>query len=177
LLSPAEKTHAAGLMRVNHVGEVCAQALYTAQAMATQSTALREHFLQAAAEEHDHLAWTAERLEALGARPSVFNPLWYGGAFALGWVAGQLGDRVSLGFLQETELQVEAHLQSHLTPPDAGGLPTQDEASRAIVAQMRDEEAEHAAHAVQLGAQELPSVAKDAMRAMANVMKAVAYRV
>ena len=130
-LSPSERRHAAGLMRVNHVGEVCAQALYTAQALSTRNPALRAQFTRACIEETDHLAWTAQRLEALGERPSLLNPLWYAGAFGLGLLAGRLGDAVSLGFVVETERQVGAHLDSHLEL-----LPKDDHASRAIVAQM-----------------------------------------
>ena len=171
-LSMAEKTHAGGLMRINHVGEVCAQALYAAQALATENPALKAHFAKASQEETDHLAWTAERLQALGSRPSLLNPLWYAGAFAMGFVAGKLGDRVSLGFVQETEKQVEAHLLSHLDL-----LPANDQNSRAIVAQMRDEEAAHAREAQQLGALEMPQPVKDLMRAAAKVMTTVSYRV
>jgi 3-demethoxyubiquinol 3-hydroxylase len=171
-LSLAEKAHAGALMRVNHVGEVCAQALYTAQAFATNNESLREHFTVACKEETDHLAWTQSRLDELGERTSLLNPLWYAGAFALGLVAGRLGDRLSLGFVVETEKQVEAHLQSHLTL-----LPANDHASRAIVAQMRDDEARHAAEAHEAGALELPQPVKDLMRAAAKVMTTVAYRI
>ena len=171
-LSAAEKSHAGALMRVNHVGEVCAQALYTAQALATQNESLRAHFTRASAEETDHLAWTAQRLDELGARPSLLNPLWYAGAFGLGLIAGRLGDEVSLGFVVETENQVEAHLQSHLSL-----LPTNDHASRAIVAQMKDDEARHALEARQAGAMELPGPVKGLMRVAAKVMTTVAHRV
>ena len=171
-LSDAEKAEAGALMRVNHVGEVCAQALYTAQAFATSNAALRTHFMQASTEETDHLAWTSQRLEELGARPSLLNPLWYAGAFGLGLLAGRLGDRVSLGFVVETETQVEAHLQSHLSL-----LPTNDHASRAIVAQMKDDEARHALEARQAGALELPAPVKALMTAAAKVMTTVAQRV
>ena len=171
-LSPAEKAHAGALMRINHVGEVCAQALYTAQAATTRNEALRAHFTQASKEEGDHLAWTAGRLEELGARPSLMNPLWYAGAFAMGLVAGRLGDKISLGFVVETEKQVEAHLQSHLKL-----LPEGDYASRAIVAQMRDDEAQHGLQARGMGALELPEPVQDLMRAAAKVMTTVAYRV
>ena len=171
-LSPAEKAHAGALMRINHVGEVCAQALYTAQAATTRNEALRAHFTQASKEEGDHLAWTAGRLEELGARPSLMNPLWYAGAFAMGLVAGRLGDKISLGFVVETEKQVEAHLQSHLKL-----LPEGDYASRAIVAQMRDDEAQHGQQARDMGALELPEPVQDLMRAAAKVMTTVAYRV
>jgi ubiquinone biosynthesis monooxygenase Coq7 len=171
-LSAAEKVEAGALMRVNHVGEVCAQALYTAQALATKNAALRAHFTRASAEETDHLAWTKQRLDELGARPSLLNPLWYGGAFGLGLLAGRLGDRVSLGFVVETENQVEAHLQSHLSR-----LPAQDHASRAIVAQMKDDEARHAVDARRAGALELPAPARALMKAAAKVMTTVAHRV
>ncbi|MBX3655608.1 MAG: 2-polyprenyl-3-methyl-6-methoxy-1,4-benzoquinone monooxygenase [Ramlibacter sp.] len=169
-LDPAQKQLAGSLMRVNHVGEVCAQALYTAQAAATSNPALREHFKQAARQETDHLAWTRGRLDELGARPSLLNPLWYAGAFGLGLLAGRLGDRVSLGFVAETEKQVEAHLQSHLER-----LPQEDHASRAIVAQMKSDEAEHAAQATQAGAVELPPPVKALMRAAARVMTRTAH--
>ena len=169
-LDSAQLRSAAALMRVNHVGEVCAQALYTAQALATRDPALRGHFEKAAAEETDHLAWTAERLAELGDRPSLLNPLWYAGAFGLGLLAGRLGDRISLGFVVETERQVEAHLQSHLDR-----LPASDHASRAIVAQMKDDEAAHAAQALHAGAVELPAPAKALMRAAAKVMTTTAH--
>ena len=169
-LAPGEARQAAALMRVNHVGEVCAQALYTAQALATRDPGLRRHFERAADEETDHLAWTAERLNELGDRPSLLNPLWYAGAFAFGLLAGRLGDRVSLGFVVETERQVEAHLASHLER-----LPSSDHASRAIVAQMKDDEAAHAAMAQQAGATELPAPAKALMRAAAKVMTTTAH--
>ncbi len=165
-----ESRNSAALMRVNHVGEVCAQALYTAQALATRDPALRAHFERAAEEETDHLAWTAERLAELGDRPSLLNPLWYAGAFGLGLLAGRLGDRLSLGFVVETEKQVEAHLQSHLDR-----LPANDHASRAIVAQMKQDEASHAAQALQAGAVELPPPAKALMRAAAKVMTTTAH--
>ena len=159
-------------MRVNHVGEVCAQALYTAQALATRNPVLRAHFTQACVEETDHLAWTADRLSELGSRPSLLNPLWYAGAFGLGLLAGRLGDRVSLGFVVETEHQVGAHLESHLDR-----LPQADHASRAIVLQMREDEARHAQAAKQAGAMDLPPPVKILMRAAAKVMTTVAHRV
>ena len=171
-MTGTEKAHAGALMRINHVGEVCAQALYAAQALATKNPALKAHFVEASQEETDHLAWTAERLQALGSRPSLLNPLWYAGAFAMGFVAGKFGDRVSLGFVEETEKQVEAHLLSHLDQ-----LPESDQQSRAIVAQMRDEEAAHALEAKALGALELPQQVKDLMRVAAKTMTAVAYRI
>lgn len=171
-LTHEENKHAAALMRVNHVGEVCAQALYTAQALATRDPQLRQRFEQAAAEETDHLAWTADRLAELGDRPSMLNPCWYAGAFGLGLLAGRLGDRLSLGFVVETERQVEAHLQGHLER-----LPPADHASRAIVAQMKDDESAHAAQALQAGAIELPAPARALMRAAAKVMTATAHYV
>lgn len=169
-LGVEERRHAAALMRVNHVGEICAQALYTAQAMATRNDALRKSMEQAAREETDHLAWTQARLDELGSRPSFLNPLWYAGAFTIGLVAGRLGDPVSLGFVVETERQVEAHLQGHLER-----LPAADHASRAIVAQMKADEAAHAAHAQAAGAIELPAPVKLAMRAAAKVMTTTAH--
>jgi 3-demethoxyubiquinol 3-hydroxylase len=171
-LSDTEKAQAGALMRVNHVGEVCAQALYTAQAFATHNEALRTHFMKASAEETDHLAWTRQRLDELGQRPSVLNPLWYAGAFGLGLLAGRLGDRVSLGFVVETENQVEAHLDSHLTR-----LPPNDHASRAIVSQMKADEARHALDAQKAGAMVLPQPVKQLMRAAAKVMTTVAHRI
>lgn len=171
-LTPAEQREAAALMRVNHVGEVCAQALYTAQALATRDPALRRHFEHAAREETDHLAWTLQRLEEMGDRPSLLNPLWYAGAFGLGLVAGRFGDRVSLGFVVETERQVEAHLDSHLDR-----LPSGDHASRAIVAQMKADEREHADQAFAAGAVPLPGPVKGLMRAAAKVMTTTAHYV
>ena len=165
-------------MRVNHVGEVCAQALYTAQALAArysnapdrENLALR---LEAASrEETDHLAWTQDRLTELGARPSLLNPLWYAGAFGIGLLAGRLGKSTSLGFVVETERQVEAHLASHMDR-----LPPNDHVSRAIVAQMKSDEAKHAREAQSAGASELPAPVKDLMRAAARVMTTVAHRV
>ena len=172
-LSEAERREAAALMRVNHVGEVCAQALYTAQALATRDAALRQHLLAASAEETDHLAWTEERLRELGDRTSLLNPLWYAGAFAIGFAAGKLGgDKVSLGFVVETERQVEAHLQSHMER-----LPAADEASRAIVAQMKADEMRHADEALSAGGVDLPAPIKGAMRLAAQVMTTVAHRI
>jgi ubiquinone biosynthesis monooxygenase Coq7 len=172
-LAEADRREAAALMRVNHVGEVCAQALYTAQALATQDPALRAHLLAASAEETDHLAWTEERLRALGDRRSWLNPLWYAGAFAIGFAAGKLGgDKVSLGFVVETERQVEAHLQSHLER-----LPHDDLASRAIVAQMQEDEVRHAVEAQSAGAVDLPAPVQDLMRLAAKLMTTVAHRV
>jgi ubiquinone biosynthesis monooxygenase Coq7 len=175
-LSLQEAAHAARLMRVNHVGEVCAQALYTAQALATPDFALRAHFSHACLEETNHLAWTAERLAALGSRPSLLNPLWYAGAFGLGLVAGRMGKAVSLGFVAETEKQVGAHLQSHLNA-QAAGLPEADHDSRAIVQQMHLDEIRHAQAASTAGAAELPDAVKALMRAAAKVMTTVAARI
>jgi len=171
-LSPSDQATAGALMRVNHVGEVCAQALYSAQALASPTPQLRQHFEHARAEETDHLAWTRQRLDELGARPSLLNPLWYAGAFALGLAAGRLGEKISLGFVIETERQVEAHLYSHLDL-----LPPIDHASRAIVAQMAQDEATHGASAAQLGGTELPQPVKLLMKAAAKVMTTVAYRI
>jgi ubiquinone biosynthesis monooxygenase Coq7 len=171
-LSELDKKEAGALMRVNHVGEVCAQALYTAQAFATKDETLRAHFLKASAEETNHLAWTEARLKELGDRTSFLNPLWYAGAFGIGLLAGRLGDKVSLGFVVETENQVEAHLDSHLSR-----LPSGDHASRAIVAQMKDDEARHALDAKELGAADLPLPVKGLMTAVAKLMTTVAYRI
>jgi ubiquinone biosynthesis monooxygenase Coq7 len=168
----AARRTSGALMRVNHVGEVCAQALYSAQALTTPSASLRSQFQQAAAEETDHLAWTAQRLRALGARPSLLNPAWYLGAFAIGLVAGRAGNEASLGFVVETERQVERHLDSHLDRLPAGDL-----ASRAIVRQMKDDEAKHALAAENAGASHLPWPIRLAMRAAAKVMTATAYYV
>ncbi len=169
-LDAAEKRLAGALMRVNHVGEVCAQALYQAQAAATSSPELKAQMAQAAREEVDHLAWTEERLAELGDRPSLLNPLWYGGAFLIGLAAGRLGDRVSLGFVVETERQVGRHLESHLER-----LPAGDAASRAIVAQMRTDEAEHAQAAQAAGGIDLPAPVRGAMRLAAKVMTGTAH--
>jgi ubiquinone biosynthesis monooxygenase Coq7 len=171
-LDARDSRQSAGLMRVNHVGEVCAQALYTAQALATKNEALRAHFTQACAEETSHLAWTAQRLDELGSKPSILNPLWYAGAFGLGLIAGRLGDAISLGFVVETERQVGAHLQSHLEL-----LPSNDHASRAIVVQMRDDELRHAQDAQSAGAIELPPPVQKLMRVAAKVMTTVANRI
>ncbi len=171
-MSETERREAGALMRVNHVGEVCAQALYTAQAVVARDPALRAHFIEAAHEETDHLAWTRQRLDDLGARPSLLNPIWYAGAFGLGLVAGRLGDPLSLGFVAETERQVEAHLDSHLDR-----LPPADSASRAVVEQMKLDEARHAAQAVDAGAAELPAPAKALMRMASRVMTTLAHRI
>lgn len=171
-MNAQEQRHSAGLMRVNHVGEVCAQALYDSQGLQASTPALRAQFEQAGREEEDHLAWTAQRLSELGSQTSLLNPLWYAGAFAIGSVAARMGDAVSLGFVVETERQVEAHLNSHLDQ-----LPPQDAKSRAIVTQMRDDEVEHADRAQALGAAELPVPVKMLMRAMGKVMTTTAYHI
>jgi len=171
-LTPAERRHAAGLMRVNHTGEVCAQALYAAQALVARDPAVRAQFAQAAREEEEHLAWTASRLAELADRPSLLNPLWFAGSFAIGLAAGVAGDRTNLSFVVETERQVEDHLTGHVDR-----LPAGDTRSRAIVEQMRDDEARHGALAEEAGGARLPYPARLAMRAAADVMRAVAYRV
>src|SRR4051812_37018056 len=171
-LTPAERQHAAGLMRVNHTGEVCAQALYAAQALIARNPDIRSRFAQAAREEEDHLAWTQRRLADLASRGSLLNPLWYAGSFAMGIAAGVAGDRINLGFVVETERQVEEHLTGHIE-----SLPGGDARSRAIVEQMRDDEARHGAMAQAAGASDLPLPVKGMMRAAASVMKAVAYRI
>ena len=171
-LDGAEQRHSAGLMRVNHVGEVCAQALYNSQARFANSESMRVQFAQAGREEEDHLAWTAQRLHELGSQPSLLNPLWYAGAYAMGTLAAQLGDARSLGFVVETERQVEQHLAGHLQ-----ALPAQDAKSRAIVEQMRDDEARHGKKAQELGALEMPAPLKGAMAAVAKVMTTTAYYV
>jgi ubiquinone biosynthesis monooxygenase Coq7 len=169
-LTPAERAHAAGLMRVNHVGEVCAQALYQAQKLSARSPALKDAFGRAAREEEDHLAWTSRRLEALDSRPSLLNPLWYAGALAIGFAAGRLGDKMSLGFMAETERQVERHLDSHLD-----SLPAADRESRAVVEQMRADEAAHAKAAIDAGGADLPLPVRSLMRAASKVMTRTAY--
>jgi 3-demethoxyubiquinol 3-hydroxylase len=171
-LDEAERRHAAGLMRVNHTGEVCAQALYSGQAAVARDAGTRAQLLAAAAEETDHLAWCGERLDALSSRPSLLNPLWYAGSFALGAVAALASDRVSLGFVVETERQVEAHLGEHLQE-----LPLADSSSRAVVAQMQVDEARHGQLAQAAGGIDLPVPIPALMRAASAVMKAVAYRV
>lgn len=170
-LSEPERRLSGALMRVNHVGEVCAQALYEGQAATTSDPALERFFRDAAAEEGDHLHWTRERLRELGARPSVLNPLWYAGAFAMGALAGRLGDRFSLGFMVETERQVEHHLAGHLDR-----LPAGDHASRAIVDVMKADEGAHADQAEALGAAPMPAPVREAMRMAARVMTASAHR-
>ena len=169
-LDDAQRRLSGALMRVNHVGEVCAQALYLAQALATRDAGLRRKFEHAARDETDHLAWTQQRLRELGARPSLLNPLWFAGAFGIGLVAGRLGDAVSLGFVVETERQVEQHLEQHLHR-----LPQVDVTSRAVVEQMRDDEVRHGAEAQAAGAAALPWPVRGAMRLAARVMTATAH--
>ena len=171
-LGPAAREHAAALMRVNHVGEVCAQALYQGQALTARSEHARDALERAAREEEDHLAWSADRIRELQGRPSLLNPLWYAGAFAMGAAAGALGDRWNLAFLAETEKQVEEHLTGHLE-----ALPAEDQRTRAVVEAMRADEARHRQTALGLGAAELPSLARLAMRLASKVMTTVAYRI
>jgi 3-demethoxyubiquinol 3-hydroxylase len=171
-LEERERAHAAALMRVNHVGEICAQALYQGQALTARDPRSKAALEQAAREEEDHLAWSAQRIRELGGRPSLLNPFWYAGSLVIGAVAGALGDRWNLAFLAETEAQVEEHLTGHL---DA--LPAKDERTRAVVEGMRRDEAKHRASALRLGAAELPAPAKAAMRLASKVMTTVAYRV
>lgn len=170
-LGAGERRHAAGLMRINHVGEVCAQGLYFGQAAVARDDATRAHLLEAAQEETDHLAWCADRLRELDSRPSLFNPLWYAGSYALGALAGLRGDGWSLGFVVETEHQVEAHLDEHLET-----LPEADLRSREILKVMKDDEARHARHAEQAGARVLPPPIPGLMAAASRFMKTVAYR-
>ena len=170
-LDDAERRHAAGLMRINHVGEVCAQGLYFGQAAVARDPETREHLLEAAQEETDHLAWCGDRLQELDSRPSLFNPLWYAGSYTLGALAGLRGDGWSLGFVVETEHQVEAHLAEHLQT-----LPEADLRSREILKVMKADEARHAEQAEQAGAKILPQPIPKLMTSASNLMKAVAYR-
>jgi 3-demethoxyubiquinol 3-hydroxylase len=172
VLEPRERRHAAGLMRVNHTGEVCAQALYSAQALVARDPEIRARYERTAREEEDHLAWTQARLSEMNDRVSLLNPLWYAGSFAIGLAAGVAGDRANLGFVVETERQVEEHLTSHMDR-----LPPHDAKSRAIVEAMRDDEARHAAMATDAGGLPLPYPARRLMRGAADVMRAVAYRI
>ncbi len=169
-LSPEERRLAGALMRVNHVGEVCAQALYAAQALTARTPELRAQMATAGREETDHLAWIERRLADLGDRPSLLNPLWYAGAFAIGLAAGRAGDKISLGFVVETERQVEAHLASHLQR-----LPGADAASRAVVAQMKDDESRHADAALRAGGAPMPAPVRWLMKAAARVMTRTAH--
>ncbi len=170
-LSEPERKHSAGLMRVNHAGEVAAQALYQGHAAVARDAATAQHMRQAASEERDHLHWCEQRITELGAKPSRLSPVWYAGAFAIGAASGVLGDRWSLGFVAETERQVAAHLDEHLDK-----LPADDHRSRAIVRQMRDEEMQHGEDAKQRGAADLPLPVQNLMRATAKIMKRTAYR-
>lgn len=170
ILSKDEVSHSAGLMRVNHVGEICAQALYNSQAVFAQTPIVRQQLAHSSIEEEDHLAWTAERLKELNSHTSFLNPLWYMGAFSCGLIAGRCGDAISLGFVVETEKQVEDHLQNHLQQ-----LPINDKKSRAIVDQMRVDEIAHGAAANALGAKPLPPPIKIVMKGMAKVMTTTAY--
>lgn len=167
-----KRKHASGLMRINHTGEVCAQALYAGQATTARLPRVRAEMEQAAREEVDHLRWCAERLDALGSQPSRLNPIWYAGSFMIGAAAGLAGDKWSLGFVEATERQVEAHLDSHLER-----LPEDDQRSRAVVGQMKKDEAGHAELAAQSGAAKLPGPVQGAMALTAGVMKWFAYRV
>jgi 3-demethoxyubiquinol 3-hydroxylase len=171
-LSDRDRRHAAALMRVNHVGEVCAQALYQGQALTAKDAHARRVLERAAREEEDHLAWSEQRVSELGGRTSLLNPLWYAGAFAIGTVAGALGDRWNLGFLAETERQVEEHLSGHLER-----LPSEDARTRTLVDAMRADEARHRDTALRLGAAELPPPVKLAMRLASGLMTRIAYRV
>ena len=169
-LSDIERRESAALMRVNHVGEICAQALYQGQALVSRDARIKAVLEKAAREETEHLAWTEGRIAELGGRKSLLNPVWYGGALAIGVIAGRLGDAWNLGFLAETERQVEAHLKSHLNR-----LPAADDKSRAIIDQMAADEIEHAQVATDLGGRRLPAVARVAMRGASRVMTSAAY--
>lgn len=171
-LDQAQKMHAVGLMRVNHCGEICAQALYQGQALTSRDPGVKEALRSAADEETEHLAWTERRIAELGGRKSFLNPVWYVGSLTMGLLAGALGDKWNLGFLAETERQVEAHLDSHLTR-----LPVEDMRSRAIVEQMRLDEIQHAEMAIRHGAAPLPAVLRGVMKTAASVMTKVAYRI
>lgn len=169
-LTMAERKKTAALMRVNHAGEVCAQALYQGQAMTAKLTDVKNQMAKAAEEETDHLAWCEQRLRELGSKPSVLNPLWYSGSLLIGALAGLAGDKVSLGFVAETERQVSAHLQKHLTKISAD-----DKKTRAILQQMHDDEAQHAKEAVQAGAIQLPSIVQHLMRLTSKLMTKTSY--
>lgn len=171
-MSAAERSHAAGLMRVNHAGEVCAQALYEGQALVARDQRVRANLMNAAQEEEDHLAWCSERLRELDSRPSVLNPLWYGVSYVLGAATGLLGDRVSLGFVAATEEQVCAHLERHLE-----SLPEDDQRSRAVVEQMHADEARHGTHALESGGAPFPEPVKALMTLVSRAMTETSYRV
>ena len=171
-MSDEQRSHVAALMRVNHCGEICAQALYQGQALMSRDHSVRRELEQASREETEHLAWTEQRIAELGGHKSLLNPLWYGGSLALGMLAGKLGDRWNLGFLAETERQVEAHLSGHIER-----LPAEDQKSREVLEQMRADEAGHAEKAIDLGAHTLPAPVRGAMKLMAKVMTTTAYRI
>jgi ubiquinone biosynthesis monooxygenase Coq7 len=171
-LNEETRKHIAGLMRINHTGEICAQALYSGQAVTARNKEIKEEMHAAAQEELDHLSWCEQRLQELDSNTSLLNPLWYAGSFAMGAIAGLAGDGWSLGFLKETEIQVEAHLAEHLEQ-----LPEEDKRSQAILDQMKTDEARHAEMAATAGAYELPEPIKDAMSFTSKIMKAVAYRI
>ena len=171
-LNEDERRHVAGLMRINHTGEICAQALYAGQAATAHDDATRDSMQLAADEEIDHLSWCEDRLTELDSRPSLLNPFWYAGSFAIGAIAGIAGDEWSLGFVKETETQVEAHLEDHLQK-----LPAGDGRSQAILDQMKEDEAKHAEMAREAGARELPPPIRRAMAYTANIMKSLAYRI
>lgn len=170
ILTGDQRRHAAGLMRVNHTGEVCAQALYVGQALVSRESSLKASLERAAAEECDHLCWCAERLDELGSHESLLNPFWFAGSLTIGMAAAALGDKWSLGFVEETEKQVVEHLESHLEQ-----LPSQDVRSRAILAVMRDDEARHAADAVAGGAEGLPQPVRKLMAIESRIMTSLAY--
>lgn len=171
-LSVEEKRHVGGLMRVNHTGEICAQALYEGQALTAKDPAAQRSLVEAAAEEHDHLSWCAQRLEELDAKPSILDPFFYGASFALGAGAGLLGDRISLGFVEATEAQVVEHLNEHLE-----SIPQEDEKTRVILQAMRADEARHGAHALEMGGEEFSSMVKRGMSIAAKIMTKSSYRI
>ncbi|MDG2060801.1 MAG: 2-polyprenyl-3-methyl-6-methoxy-1,4-benzoquinone monooxygenase [SAR86 cluster bacterium] len=172
LLSSKDRNHSSALMRVNHTGEVCAQALYRGQASTAKLKGMSKNMEKAAEEELDHLAWCNERLDELNASPSIFNPIWYGLSFSLGALTGLIGDKFSLGFVEETEKQVVKHLEGHLE-----GISDKDERSKVIIKEMRADEEEHASKAHEAGAEELPSPVKKVMSVMAKIMTTTSYRI
>ena len=171
-MDESTRKHVAGLMRINHTGEICAQALYAGQAATARNKEVKQEMHSAALDEIDHLAWCGNRLQELDSKTSILNPLWYAGSFIIGAAAGIAGDGWSLGFLKETEIQVEAHLEDHLEK-----LPEDDKRSHAILDQMKTDEAKHAEMAADAGAYDLPQPIKDAMSFSSKIMKAVAYRI
>ena len=172
LLDAKEREHAAGLMRINHVGEVCAQALYQSQKLVARNPEIQQMLEHSGQEEMDHLAWCETRLQELGSHTSYLNPIWYAGSFAIGLVAGLAGDKWSLGFVAETEKQVENHLESHLEK-----LPAEDQRSRAIVDQMRIDEIDHGQAAISAGGADLPELVKRLMQTISKVMTTTAYKI